>query len=89
MVSLLCPGSQSESLCEPSKSRICFPQSCGASALKPCLFQSQVLLGFLLPVPDLQAGEPDMGLRTLTPVGDSQQYNYFTVCRSPTWKYGI
>ena len=35
-------------------------------------------------MPDPQTGEPDVGLRALTPVGESLQYNYFPVCRSPT-----
>ena len=34
-------------------------------------------------IPDLQAGEPDMGLRTFTPVGEPQEYNYFPVCELP------
>ena len=32
--------------------------------------QSQMLWGFLLPMPDPQAWETDVGLRTLTPVGE-------------------
>ena len=30
-------------------------------------------------------GEPDMGLRTLTPVGEPLQYNYSSVCGLPSW----
>ena len=30
-------------------------------------------------------GEPDVGFRTLTPVGEPLQYNYFPVCMSSTW----
>ena len=37
-------------------------------------------------MPDPQVGEPDMGLRTLTPVGELLQYNYSPVCGSPTWR---
>ena len=32
---------------------------------------------------DPQAGEPDMGLRTLTPLGEPLRNNYFPVCVSP------
>ena len=32
-----------------------------------------------------QAGEPDVGLRTFTPVGELLWYNYFPVCGLPTW----
>ena len=36
MESLLCPGlGVHKTLCVPSKSGVCFPQSCGASALNP------------------------------------------------------
>ena len=37
-------------------------------------------------MPDPQVGEPDMGLRTLTPMGGLLQYNYSPVCGSPTWR---
>lgn len=33
----------------------------------------------LLTIPDPQTGEPDMGLRSLTPVKGTLQYNYFPV----------
>ena len=36
----------------------------------PAGLQNQVLWGHLLLMPDPQTGEPDMGLRTLTPVGE-------------------
>lgn len=39
-------------------------------------------LGFLLLDP--WVGEPDVGLRFLTPVGEPLQYNDFLVCGSPT-----
>ena len=35
---------------------------------KPAALQKQMLWGLLLPLPDLQAGEPDVGLKTFTPV---------------------
>ena len=67
-----------------SKSRVCFPQSCGAPALEPHWPQSQMLWELLLLMPDPQVEEPDLGLRTLTPVGEPLQYNYFPVCQLPT-----
>ena len=67
-----------------------FPQSCGASALKPHWPQNQMLWGLLLLMPDPQVEEPDMGLRTLTPVGEPLQYNYFPVCKLPTqWVWDL
>ena len=33
-------------------------------------------------MPDPQAGEPDVGLRTLTFMEEPLQYNYFSVCVS-------
>jgi len=42
--------------------------------------QCQMLQGLLLPMPNPQVWEPDMGLRTLTPVHKSLQYSYFPVC---------
>ena len=41
-------------------------------------------MGARFPVPDSQAGEPDVGLGTLTPVEEPLQY-YSPVCGSPTW----
>ena len=42
-----------ETLCAPSKSGVCFPQSCGAPALKPCWPSKPNALGLLLPDPQL------------------------------------
>ena len=50
----------------------------------PTGLQSQILWVLLLPLPDPQAGEPDMGLRTFTPVRELLWYNYFPVCGLPT-----
>ena len=33
-----------------------------------------------------RTGEPERGLRTLTPLGEPLQYNYSPVCRSPIWR---
>lgn len=64
--------------CVSCKSEIChFPQSRGAPALEPNA------LGSLLPDALPQAGETDVGLRTLTLAGEPLQYGHFPVCRSP------
>ena len=44
-----------------------------------------MLWGLVFLVPELQAAEPDMGLRTLTPVEELLQYNYPLICGLPTW----
>ena len=36
-------------------------------------------------MPDPEAGVPDMGFTTLTPVGEPLEYNYFPVYGSSTW----
>ena len=36
-------------------------------------------------MPDPQAWELDVGLRTLTSVGEPLKYSYFPVCELPTW----
>ena len=43
-----------------------------------------MLWGRVFQVLEPQAGEPNVGLGTLTPVGESLQYNYSPVCGSPT-----
>ena len=46
---------------------------------------SHVSWGFLpSPMPDPQAGEHDIGLRTLTSMGELLQYNYSPACVLPT-----
>lgn len=68
--------------CVPSRSGVCAPlQSCRALHSSPADLQSQMLWGLLLPRPNSQAEEHDMGLRTLISVGESLQY--FPVCRVP------
>ena len=47
----------------------------GLLQLNPGGLQSQMLWELIFPVPEAWAGEPDMGLRTLTPVGEPLQYN--------------
>ena len=43
-----------------------------------------MLWGLIPLMPDLQTQEPDIGLRTLIPVGEPLQYGYFLVYASPT-----
>ena len=57
-----------EILCSPFKSEVSISSSrLGLLKLSPAGLQSQMLWGLIFPVQDPQAGEPDMGLRTLTP----------------------
>ena len=48
----------------------------------PAGLQSQMLWGLFLVMSDSQAGEPHMGLRNLTPVGEILNYNYSPLCVS-------
>ena len=71
-------------LCVPSKSgSLCFPQTCGIPVIKPCWPSKSDFLGLCLPL----QGDPDMGLRTFTPVGEFLWYNSFPVCGSPTGRW--
>ena len=72
-------------LCVPSKSGISvFPSPVEFLQSRPVGLQSWMLLGLLLLTPDPQAGEPYVGLRVLSPVGEPLWYNYFPVCGSST-----
>ena len=73
------------------------PSKCGVSVSpspveflqsSPPALQSQMLWGIFLLMPDPQAEEPDVGLRTLIPVGQLLKYNYSTVCGSPLGRCG-
>ena len=69
MESLLWSGS---SVHEPSCKSGVFVSSSPMELLypSPAGLQSQMLWGFLLPIPDPQTGKPDMRLRTLIRVGE-------------------
>ena len=68
---VLGPGA-CEILCAPFKNEVSIsPSPVGLLQLSPAGFQSQMLWGFIFLVLDPWAGEPDMGLRTLTPVRES------------------
>lgn len=52
------------------------PSPVGLLQLSPTDHQSQVLWGHLFLMMDpCQSGKPDIGLRTLTPVGEPLQFN--------------
>ena len=79
-----------EILCMPFKSEVsisCSPL--GLLKLSPTVLQSQMLWGLLFLVQDPWAGEPDVGLRSLTPVGEPLYYNYSPIHGSPTQGYEI
>ena len=73
-------------VCALEEWSFCIPQSCEFLRSNSAGLQTQMLWSLLLLMPDAQAGEPDVGLRTLTPVGELLWYNYFQVCGSPTWQ---
>ena len=80
------PGAH-ETLCACSKSRVSVsPSPVEFQWSSPAGLQSQILWDLLLPLPDPQAGEPDVGLSTFAPVGELLWYNYFPVCGLPTWQ---
>ena len=73
-------------LCAPSKSGVSVsPSPVEFQWSYPTGLQSQILWGLFFPLPDSQAGKPDVGLRIFTPMGELLWYNYFPVCVSPTW----
>ena len=86
------PGSQCTHyfVCTLQEWSVCFPQSCQSPASNPTSLQSLILWEFLLWLPDLQVGKPDVGLRTFTPVGGPLWYNCSPVCESPTqWLWDL
>ena len=73
-------------LCVPSKSGVSVsPSSMEVLQSNPTGLQSQIPWGFLVALLDLQAGNPDVGLRTFTTVGELLCYYYSPVCGLPTW----
>ena len=57
----------------------------------PTGLQCQMLQGLFLPVPDSHMWEFDVGLRTLTPVGESLSVNQlvFSLWSFPPGRYGV
>ena len=65
------------------------PRPVGLPKLSPTGLQSQMLWGIIFLVQDPQAGEPNVGLRTLTPLGEPLRYNYSPGFGPPTQGYVI
>ena len=72
---------------------LCVPSKCGVSVSpspvrvlqsNPASLQSLILWEFLLPLPYPQVGNPEVGLRTFSPVGGLLWDNCSPVCESPT-----
>ena len=73
-----------KSLCALSRMALCFPQSCGAPLHNPHLSSMPNALGAPSHKARYLAWRPDLGLRTLTPVGLSLWYSYFPFYGLPT-----
>ena len=70
-----------ESLCVPFKNVVSIsPSPMELLHTSPTGLQYQILWGPFLPVPDTHTWEFDVGLRTLTPVGEYLWNSYFPVC---------
>ena len=84
------PGAD-KTLCVPSKNGISVsPSPVEVLQSNPTGLQIQIPLGFLVPLPDPQAGKPDVGLRTFTTVRELLWYNCSPVCGSPTrWVWDL
>ena len=72
---ILCVSFRSEASLSPSP--------VGLLRLSSAGLRTQMLWGVLFPVLDPQAGEPDVGLRTLAPAGEPLPHNYSPVRASP------
>ena len=82
MEPLFCSGTQCtlKPVCAFQEWGLCFPQSHGSLVHKPHWPSMPDALGVFLPMLDPQAWELDMGLRTLTSVGESLWTSYFPAC---------
>ena len=78
----VCPGPIAyECLCVPLKKGVSIcPSLVELVHTKSTGLQCQMLQGLFLPVPDPQVWGLDMGLRILSPIGESLLYSYFSVC---------
>ena len=71
-------------LCTPFKNEVSVsPSPVGLLILSPAGLKSQMFWELIFPVQGPQAGEPDVGLRTLTAVGEPLQCNYPPVVGHP------
>ena len=91
MGSLLCPWSLCtwNLVCSLLEWNLFPPVLWSPSTQAPLAFKAKLLWGLLLLMPDLQAGESEIGLSLLTPVREPLWYNYFLVCGLPTQRDGI
>ena len=79
-----------EILCTPFKSEVSIsPSPVGLLRLSPAGLQSQMLWGLIFLVLDPQVGEPDVGLRTLTPVREPCNIIILQFVVHPPREYGI
>ena len=80
------PGSQFTHylVCTLQEWSLYFPQSCQSPAVKSHWPSKSDSLGILPPVARPPGWEPDLGLRTFTPVGGLLWYKCSPVCESPT-----
>lgn len=78
-------SSAQKTLCASFKSEVSVsPSPMELLHSSPTSLQSQMLSGLFFLMPDPKTGEPNLGLRSLTPVSKPLRYN-FPVCGSPTW----
>ena len=76
-----------ESLWEPFRNGVSIPPSpVEFLHTSPTGFQGWMLWELSLPIPNPQAWELDVGLGTLTPVGEAVWYSYFPICGLPSWQ---
>ena len=82
-----CPGSQcSWDFCVlPLRVKSISHSLSGLLKLSPACLQSHVLWYLVFLLQDPQARGPDVGPRTLTPVGELLQYSYSPVCGLLSW----
>jgi len=79
-----------ESLCAPFKNGVSVsPSPVELLPESPTGLQWQMLQGFFLPVPDPCMWGFDVGLRTLTPIGESVSQFFFSLWIFPPWRYGV
>ena len=71
-------------VCTLQKWSFCFRSALDFLRSNPGL-ERQMLSWLLLLTPEPQAEESDTKFRIFTSVGEPLWYNYFPVCRSPTW----
>ena len=76
-----------QSLCVPFKNGVSVsPSPMELLCTSPTSLQCQILRGLFFPMPDPQTWGFDVGLRILTPIGESLWYSYFPFCGLPTWR---